>query len=125
MKHYVVGLVTLLLIASPAAAAMPGQTADTPAGKVLINGKGMTLYVFDKDKASQSTCYGKCADLWPPYIADAKAKAEGEWSLVKRKNGSKVWAYKKHPLYTYAKDKKPGDATGDGVAGVWHVAKPS
>jgi predicted lipoprotein with Yx(FWY)xxD motif len=125
MKHYVVGLVALLLIASPAAAAMPGQTADTPAGKVLINDKGMTLYVFDKDKASQSTCYGKCADLWRPYIADAKAKAEGEWSLVKRKNGSKEWAYKKHPLYTYAKDKKPGDASGDGVGGVWHVAKPS
>ncbi|KPH07099.1 hypothetical protein AOG23_18670 [Rhizobium acidisoli] len=53
----------------------------------------------------------------------AKAKAEGEWSLVKAADGKEMWAYEGKPLYTFAGDKKPGDMTGDGVGGVWHVAK--
>jgi predicted lipoprotein with Yx(FWY)xxD motif len=57
-------------------------------------------------------------------MADANAKSEGEWTLVERKDGSKMWAYESKPLYTYIEDKKAGDVTGDGVGGVWHVAKP-
>jgi predicted lipoprotein with Yx(FWY)xxD motif len=116
--------VTMLLAASAASAAVPGKTMDTKAGKVYVDDKGMTLYVYDNDKQNRSNCYGKCADVWPPYMAEAKAKRMGEWTLVKRKDGSKMWAYDKHPLYTYVKDKKPGDVTGDGMGGVWHIAKP-
>ncbi len=57
-------------------------------------------------------------------MADANAKSEGEWMVVERKDGSKMWAYENQPLYTYIEDKSPGDVTGDGVGGVWHIAKP-
>ena len=70
-----------------------------------------------------SNCYDKCAVAWPPFMAAADAKAEGEWTLVERKDGSKMWAYEGKPLYTFVDDKKAGDVTGDGKGGVWHVAK--
>lgn len=90
---------------------------------VLVNEAGMTLYTFDKDTGGESACYDQCAVNWPPLIAAADAKAEGDWALVERKDGAKQWAYEGHPLYLWVKDAKPGDMTGDGVNGVWHVAK--
>jgi predicted lipoprotein with Yx(FWY)xxD motif len=50
-------------------------------------------------------------------------KAMGEWTIVVRDDGGKQWAYKGKPLYTWSKDAKPGDKTGDGFNSVWHVAK--
>lgn len=102
--------------------------AEPPARMVdgkLVDTAGMTLYTFDMDVAGAGTskCNGPCAALWPPALAAADAKPEGELSLVTRDDGSKQWAYKGKPVYTYASDKKPGDATGDKVKGVWHVVK--
>ena len=54
----------------------------------------------------------------------ADAKPSGDWTVVTRKDGGKQWAYKGKPLYTFHKDAKPGDATGDGVNNVWHIAAP-
>ena len=51
------------------------------------------------------------------------AAAAGDWTIVVRNDGSKQWAYKGKPLYTWSKDMKPGDKTGDGIKSVWHVAK--
>ncbi|HEY7750201.1 MAG TPA: hypothetical protein VH933_16190 [Aestuariivirgaceae bacterium] len=124
MRITTIGLFTLFLTASAAIAAEPGKTMDTSAGAVYVDEKGMTLYTFDKDEANKSNCYDDCAVNWPPYLASADAKAEGEWTLVERKDGSKMWAYESKPLYTYIDDKKPGDVTGDGKGEVWHVAKP-
>jgi predicted lipoprotein with Yx(FWY)xxD motif len=126
MRQMIAGLAAVLLATSAAIAA--GKTMDTSAGKVYVDDKGMTLYMLDKDAANTSTCNDKCAAVWPPYKAAADAKAEGEWKIVDRKDGTKMWAYDGHPLYTFVKDKKPGDATGEGVKddfGVWHVAKAS
>ena len=102
----------------------PAKVAETSKGKVLVDAKGMTLYTFDKDSAGKSVCNGTCAQNWPPLMADASAKASGDWSPVKRDDGSMQWAYKGHPLYTWVKDTKPGDTTGDGVNNIWHVAAP-
>ncbi|MBZ6078385.1 COG4315 family predicted lipoprotein [Microvirga puerhi] len=104
--------------------AMPAKTAETPKGKALVDAKGMTLYTFDKDAAGKSNCNGTCAQNWPPLMADASAKASGDWSTVKRDDGSMQWAYKGKPLYTWAKDTKPGETTGDGVNNIWHIAAP-
>jgi predicted lipoprotein with Yx(FWY)xxD motif len=84
----------------------------------------MTLYVFDKDPAGKSVCNGGCATNWPPLAAIGEMKASGAWSVVTRDDGAMQWAYNGKPLYTWIKDAKPGDVTGDGVGGVWHVAKP-
>jgi predicted lipoprotein with Yx(FWY)xxD motif len=83
----------------------------------------MTLYTFDKDKDGLSNCYDTCAVNWPPLKADADAAPAGEWTVVERKDGSKMWAYDGHPLYTFIKDEKAGDTKGEGIGGVWHIAE--
>lgn len=107
-----------------ARAAEPAKPMDTAMGKVLTDPKGMTLYTFDNDKAGTSACYDACAQNWPPLAAPGDAAASGDWSVISRTDGSRQWAYKGKPLYLWIKDAKPGDTTGDGVKGVWHVAKP-
>jgi predicted lipoprotein with Yx(FWY)xxD motif len=91
---------------------------------MLVDAHGMVLYSYDKDGKGVSNCNDACAKNWPPLMAPAGAKAEGEWSLVKRADGTEQWAYDGKPLYTFAADKAPSDATGDGKMGVWHVVKP-
>ena len=119
------GLATALTLSLPASAEDygPFKEAESSAGDILVDGKGMTLYTFDKDAKDKSNCYDKCAAAWPPLKAAADAKAEDEWSVVDRTDGTKMWAYDGHPLYTYVDDKAPGDIKGDGKGGVWHVAK--
>jgi predicted lipoprotein with Yx(FWY)xxD motif len=98
--------------------------SSTVGGKeILTDAKGMTLYIWDKDTAGTSNCYDQCATNWPPVLVDAKTEVSGDWSLVDRKGSDqKVVAYKGMPLYTWIKDKAPGDTTGDGVGGTWHTA---
>ena len=110
-----------------AALALPGMAlADHAMEKdgMLVDHNGMTLYTFDKDAGGKSMCNDECAKNWPPLAAKAGEKAEGKWTQVKRADGSMQWAYDGKPLYTFVKDKKGGDMTGDGMKDVWHVAKP-
>ena len=107
------------LVATAALAAEPAKKE----GKIYTDQKGMTLYTFDKDEKNKSNCNGDCAKNWPPFMAPADAKAEDEWTVVERADGTKMWAYDGHPLYTFVEDKAPGDIKGDGKGGVWHVAK--
>jgi len=98
------------------------KTMEIGGKEVLVGANDMTLYTFDKDAVGVTNCYDKCAENWPPLIADAGAKAEGDFTLVDRTDGSKMWAYKGWPLYFWVKDEKPGDTTGDMVGEVWHTA---
>jgi predicted lipoprotein with Yx(FWY)xxD motif len=66
-------------------------------------------------------CSGECAEYWPPAKADANAQPTGDLTIIIRDDGTRQWADDGHPLYTYAKDKKPGDVTGDKVNDVWHI----
>lgn len=93
-------------------------------GDILVSESGMTLYVFDKDTvAGKSACNGPCIALWPALTAAADAKPAGAYTVITRDDGAKQWAYKDKPLYFWVKDQKPGDRTGDGVNGIWHVVK--
>ncbi len=118
--------VVAVVFASVAFAQMaPVKTGDSAKGKVLTNDSGMTLYTFDKDAGGKSACNGPCTGNWPPLMAAADAKAEGDYSIITRQDGSKQWAYKGKPLYTWKKDQKPGDITGDGfLNNAWHIAQP-
>lgn len=111
-----------LLYAGIALAQPPFTTQDD----VLVNEAGMTVYTFDKDTANsgQSACVDTCAQNWPPAEAAADATAEGDYTIIKRADGTQQWAYQGQPLYTFAKDTNAGDRTGDDVGGVWHVVKP-
>jgi len=126
--RYVIPVVFALALvgfaAGPAVAAAPAHPVKTAKGQVLADARGMTLYTFDKDKPGQSNCNGKCAEKWPALKVEAGAEPAGDWSVVSRSDGSKMWAYRGKPLYTWAKDKKPGQTTGDGVGKLWHVARP-
>lgn len=112
----------MLLATGIAMSADPVKTQ----GGMFVNSAGMTLYTFDKDAtgSGKSVCNGPCAANWPPLMAAASDKAEGSWTIVTRDDGGKQWAYKGRPLYTWVKDQKPGDTTGDGVNKVWNIAKP-
>ena len=104
--------------------ANPTMERQTSVGTVLTDADGMTLYIFDKDAQGISNCKGKCAVAWPPLMASGGSKPMGDYTVITRDDGSMQWAYRGMPLYTWVKDKKPGDTTGDGVGGVWHLAKP-
>jgi predicted lipoprotein with Yx(FWY)xxD motif len=101
----------------------PLQIAETSAGKILTDEKGMALYIFDKDEAGKSNCSGECAQNWPPATAPADAKPVGDLTLIQRDDGTMQWADDGKPLYTFVGDKNPGEVTGDGKGGVWHVVK--
>ena len=125
-KPEITGLtaVSLSLIAGIAWAAGPAMEADSSMGKIFTDASGMTLYTFDKDEAGKSNCYDKCAQNWPPFLAEAGAMADGDWTVVERTDGTKQWAYDGKPLYLWVQDKAPGDMTGEGKGdGTWHVAK--
>ncbi|QHF53567.1 MULTISPECIES: hypothetical protein [unclassified Pseudomonas] len=100
-----------------AMAAEPAMMKDG----MMVDHKGMTVYTFDKDAGGKSMCNGDCAKNWPPMMAPAGAKAEGKWTVIKRDDGMMQYAYDGKPLYTFVKDEKPGDMTGDKMKDVWHV----
>ncbi|MNK77855.1 Secreted repeat [compost metagenome] len=112
-------LAAALALPSMAFAAEPGMMKDG----MMTDHKGMTLYTFDKDTGGTSVCTGECAEYWPPLKAEAGAKAEGKWSVIKRDDGTMQWAYGGKPLYYYKDDKAPGEMKGDKKKDVWHVVR--
>jgi predicted lipoprotein with Yx(FWY)xxD motif len=103
---------------------------DPKLGTYLVDGKGMTLYMFTKDEANKSNCSDACLKAWPPLLTKTSATAAGEGvtnSLIGSAtlaDGSKIVTYNKMPLYYWAADTKPGDTTGQGVNDVWYVVSP-
>jgi predicted lipoprotein with Yx(FWY)xxD motif len=125
LKTLSLAAIGLAVTAVAALAADPAMVGDTAKGKALTDPNGMTLYTFDKDSGGKSACNGACAGNWPPLAAAADAKAAGDYSVVKRDDGSAQWAYKGKPLYTFVNDAKAGDASGEGLGGnTWHIAAP-
>lgn len=120
-------LVVPALLLAPLAYAIPAQASPPPkAGSqgILTGAAGMTLYTYDPDGASgASHCTGPCAIVWPPYLADPGAVAVTGFGLVARPDHREQWSYQGRPLYRYAGDTKPDEALGEGVNGVWHVAR--
>lgn len=126
MKQILTAVLTGLVLLGGSATVSAAPPAAVQGG-VLTNPDGMTLYTFDKDvaDAGKSVCNADCAVKWPPFIAPAwRHAADGAFSVIVRDDGGRQWAYKGKPLYTWFKDQKPGDTTGDGVNNVWHTAKP-
>ncbi|CAN7466812.1 hypothetical protein [Caballeronia sp. dw_19] len=112
-------------LALAAAFSLSAHAAPPMAGAgMYTDAKGMTLYTFDKDPASgPSACSGGCAQAWPAVMADAADKPQGDWTMMPAADGANQWAYKGKRVYTFAKDKKPGDANGDNFKDMWHTVK--
>lgn len=107
--------------------------ANTPLGRIVVDGNGRTLYLFEKDRNRRSACYGQCATYWPPLLTHGKpvARSGVKQSLLgmsRRANGSEQVTYAGHPLYRYVQDQKPGQTTGEGLqlyGGGWDALSPA
>lgn len=110
----------LSLLTLPAHAA--DQVSLSKSDGMLVDAKGMTVYIYDKDSDGKSACTGRCAENWPPVLAGS-GTPRAPYSTVTREDGSKQLTYKGKPLYTFVKDKKPGDKEGDRAMNVWHVVR--
>jgi predicted lipoprotein with Yx(FWY)xxD motif len=130
--------------AAPAATSTPGGYAqqsqaamaatvmlanDPKLGAFLVDGKGMSLYIFTKDTPGVSNCSGKCLAAWPPLVASGDLVAgpgvTGKLGSITRDDGTKQVTYNDMPLYYWASDTKAGDMTGQGVGGVWFLMSPT
>lgn len=102
-------------------------------GKILADGKGRTLYLFEADESAQSTCKGACAGVWPPLITQGAPEAgqgvdASKLSTTTREDGKKQVVYNDHPLYTYKGDGAAGDTNGQGLdqfGARWYVLDAS
>lgn len=102
-------------------------------GKVIVDSEGFTLYDFHKDRGTTSSCYGACAQAWPPLLTAGDPQA-GEGAVAaklgttERKDGTTQVTYAGHPLYTFSEDTKPGEARGNDVEAFgaeWYALEPS
>jgi predicted lipoprotein with Yx(FWY)xxD motif len=102
-------------------------------GRYIVNGQGLTLYLFEKDKGGSSACYGACAQVWPPLITSAKPSAgagilASKIGTTRRRDGKLQATYAGHPLYRYDDDHKAGQAEGEGskeFGAEWYVVAPN
>jgi predicted lipoprotein with Yx(FWY)xxD motif len=121
------GLVCALAIAVAACVPMSSNQSIVKTNNgILVSTSNMTLYTFDQDQAGsgKSSCYGDCANNWPPLLVDSNATAYGDYSIITRTDGKKQFAYKGKPLYFFLMDKKPDDRNGnDLLNGAWHIVK--
>jgi predicted lipoprotein with Yx(FWY)xxD motif len=117
-----------------APAAAPGGVlgvATTSMGPVLVNGKGLTVYLLTSDSPMHSACSAACLAYWPPVTGPAPASVKGvtaALSVTKATSGTSMVTAGGWPLYTFAKDTAPGDVTGEGVksfGGTWYAVSPS
>jgi predicted lipoprotein with Yx(FWY)xxD motif len=107
-------------------------TTSSPLGTILVDGRGRTLYVFEKDTRGKSACSSACAAEWPPLIARGEPTAAGgaQGSLLgttRRGDGTRQVTYSGHPLYRFTGDTRAGQTAGQGLqdfgAG-WFVVSP-
>jgi predicted lipoprotein with Yx(FWY)xxD motif len=109
------------------------RTATTSLGTMLVDSRGRAVYLFQKDRNGSSACKGQCASFWPPVIASGKPVAgpgvnASLLGTTKRADGRLQVTYNHHPLYTFAKDTKKGQTSGEGVSAFgakWFVVSPA
>jgi predicted lipoprotein with Yx(FWY)xxD motif len=114
-------------------AATFGVASNSGLGKILVDSKGLTLYLFKKDTGTKSTCTGACATNWPPLRASGKPLAGTGLSTSKvgttaRSDGKPQVTYNGHPLYLFQGDSAPGKTNGEGISAfgaLWFAVSPA
>ncbi len=95
------------------------KTANSSLGRIIVDARGHTLYLFEKDTRRHSACTGACAAYWPPLLTHGKPTAgagvkRSLLGIIRRANGTRQVTYAGHPLYRFALDTKPGQTNGEG-----------
>jgi predicted lipoprotein with Yx(FWY)xxD motif len=109
------------------------QVRRTGLGKILVDSRGRTLYLFKKDTGGKSSCSGSCAVNWPPLLVTGKPRAgsgiaASKLGTTRRSDGKTQVVYNHHPLYRFVADTKPGDTNGEGLTAFgarWFVVSPA
>ena len=105
----------------------------TALGKVLVDARGHTLYLFEKDKKGTSSCYGACVAYWPPALTRGKPRpgtgvSASLLGVTKRTDGRRQVTYAGRPLYTFIGDKTSGQTSGEGLSNfgaTWDAVAPN
>ena len=123
--------VTLASISGAYAADLVAKVGSSSLGKIVVNGKGMSAYYFDLDRAHSgvSVCSGICSANWPailtsttrPHVAGIKAVV----GSIPLKGGKHQVTINGRPIYTFAFDKVAGQIKGEGAQGVWYAISPA
>jgi len=138
---------TTILIAVALAAAVAGltgaataarsgatvSTAGSKLGTILVDSRGRSLYLFEKDARRRSACAETCATYWPPLLAKGKPTAGGAakkalLGIVRRADGTRQVTYAGHPVYRFVQDTKPGQTNGQDLndfGARWYVLSPA
>ena len=106
--------------------------ANSNLGRILVDARGRTLYLFAKDKTGKSTCYGLCAGYWPALTTKGKPSAikgarQALLGTTRRKDGHLQVTYRGHPLYRFSGDTGAGMTSGEGLTdfgGGWWAVSP-
>ncbi|MEA2217923.1 MAG: hypothetical protein QOJ35_549 [Solirubrobacteraceae bacterium] len=136
-RHILAPLILTVASAGAVAAYAAGtatvHTRHAKLGTYVVDAKGMTLYLFEKDKTKKSSCYGACAKVWAPLTVMGKPTTGSGLkasllSTTTRTGGAKQVTYGGHPLYHYDDDHKAGQMKGQGsteFGAKWYVVAPS
>lgn len=106
-------------------------TADSALGMIVVDGQGLTAYIFTKDTADSgvSACTGQCLAAWPPILSPTQEATvdgvSGDVGTITTPDGKFQVTVNGLPLYTFAQDKKAGDVLGQGVNNVWFAIDPA
>jgi len=131
------GTTLLLVAAAQAATTSRNRPATgtrvalkkTALGPILVDARGRTLYLFEKDRNGVSTCTSACVQNWPSLTSHATPRAgkgvhQSLLRLARSRNGARQVTYAGHPLYTFVGDKRSGQTAGEGLdvfGAEWYV----
>lgn len=129
----VVGMTAASAAKKSAGAAATVKVGSSSPGRILVDARGRTLYLFEKDTRGHSACSGACAHAWPPLLTKTKPIAgrgtkQSLLGVIRRANGTKQVTYRGHPLYRFVQDTKTGEAKGQGSGAFgagWYVLSPT
>jgi predicted lipoprotein with Yx(FWY)xxD motif len=138
----IITVVAALSLAGLSAAIAAGNSASRPAtvstartglGRIIVNGQGHTLYLFEKDRRGHSACSGACATYWPPLVTGGKPIAANGakralLGTIRRADGTRQVTYAGHPVYRFLLDAKRGQTKGEGLndfGGGWDALTPA
>jgi predicted lipoprotein with Yx(FWY)xxD motif len=123
------GVATILAAAQAATASRSGEAASatvvalrkTALGSILVDSRGRTLYLFEKDRNGVSMCNSACVTYWPALTSHGAPRAgtgvhQSLLRVGRAHHGVHQVTYAGHPLYTFVGDKQAGQTTGEGLS---------